>query len=52
MELPESIEFSTIIAIVNSVSNIISTEGAARLFLHHIQKLHSLFIHIVSNHKS
>ena len=59
VELPESSEHDAIMTIVDSVfkrvhfvltHTTVIAEGAARLFLHYIWKLHSLPKHVVSNH--
>jgi len=59
VELPESSRHDTIMTVIDFVSKrvyfipmytIVIVEGAARLFLHYIWKLHSLPKHVVSNH--
>jgi len=58
VKLPESIDFDTVMIIVNLVSKrtnfiliymIVTTEGAIRLFLHDVWKLHNLPTCIVLN---
>jgi len=60
VELPESSEHDAIMTVVDSVSKrvhfvptytMVTVEGAARLFLHHIWKLYSLPKHVVSNRR-
>ena len=59
VELPESSGYDAIMTVVDSVSKrvyfvlthtMVTAEGAARLFLHYIWKLHGLLKHIVSDH--
>jgi len=58
VELPESSRHDAVMTVVDSVSKrvhfvpmhtTVTVEGAARLFLHHIWKLHSLLKHVVSD---
>ena len=58
VELPESSGHDTIMAVVDSVSKrvyfvlmhtMVTVEGAARLFLHHVWKLHGLPKCVVSD---
>jgi len=58
IELPESSEHDAVITVVDSVSKrvhfvpthtTVTAEGAARLFLHHVWKLHGLPKCVVSN---
>jgi len=58
VELPESSGYDAIMTIVDSVSKrvhfvpthiTVIAEGAARLFLHHVWKLHSLLKRVVSD---
>jgi len=58
VELPESSRHDTVMTVVDSVSKrvyfvpthtTVIAEGVARLFLHHIWKLHGLLKHVVSN---
>jgi len=60
VELPESSGHDTIMTVVDSVSKrvhfvlthiMVTAEGAARLFLYHIWKLHGLLKCIVSDHR-
>jgi len=59
VELPESSGHDTVITIVDSISKrvhfvptytTVTAKGAARLFLHHVWKLHGLPKHVVSDH--
>jgi len=59
MELPESSRCNTIMAVVNSISKrahfilmhtTVTAEGAARLFLYNIWKLHGLPKCVISDH--
>jgi len=59
VELPESSGHDAVITVVDSVSKrvhfvlthtTVTAEGAARLFLHHVWKLHGLPKRVVSNH--
>jgi len=59
VELPESSRHDAVITVVDSVSKrvyfvpmhtTVTAEGAARLFLHYIWKLHGLPKHVVSDH--
>jgi len=59
VELPESSGHDAIITVVDSVSKrvhfvpthtTVTAEGAARLFLHHVWKLHGLLKRVVSDH--
>jgi len=59
VELPESSRHDAVMTVVDSVSKrvhfvpthtMVTAERAARLFLHHVWKLHSLLKHVVSNH--
>jgi len=61
VELSESSRHDTVMTVVDSVSKrvhfvpmhtTVTAEGAARLFLHHVWKLHGLPKHIVSDHGS
>jgi len=58
VKLPESSEHDAVITVVDSVSKrvhfipmhtMVTVEGAARLFLHHVWKLHGLLKHVVSD---
>jgi len=58
VELPESSGHDAVMTIVDSVSKrvhfipmhtMVTAEGAARLFLHHVWKLHGLPKHVVSD---
>jgi len=58
VELPESSRHDAIMTVVDSVSKrvhfvpthtMVTAEGAARLFLHHVWKLHGLLKHVVSD---
>jgi len=58
VELPESSGHDAVMTVVNSVSKrvhfvlthtMVTAEGAARLFLHHVWKLHSLPKRVVSD---
>jgi len=60
VELPESSRHDAVMTVVDSVSKrvhfvpthtMVTAEGAARLFLHHVWKLHGLPKHVVSNCK-
>ena len=59
VKLPESSGYDTIMTVVDSVSKrvhfvlthtTVTVEGAARLFLHHVWKLHGLPKRVISNH--
>jgi len=59
VKLPESSGHDAIMTVVDSVSKrvhfvpthtTVTVEGAARLFLHHVWKLHGLMKYVVSNH--
>jgi len=58
VELPESTGYDTVMTTVDSVSKVthlvpahttVTAEGAARLFLHYVWKLHGLLKRVVSN---
>jgi len=58
VELPESSRHDAVMTVVDSVSKrvhfvpthtMVTAEGAARLFLHHVWKLHGLLKHVVSD---
>jgi len=58
IELPESSGYDTVMTVVDSVfkrvhfiptHTMVTVEGAARLFLHHVWKLHSLPKYVISN---
>jgi len=60
IELPESSRHDVIMTVVDSVSKrvhfvpthtTVTVEGAARLFLHHVWKLHGLPKRVVSNRR-
>jgi len=60
VELPESSGHDAVMTVVDSISKrvhfvpmhtTVTAEGAARLFLHHVWKLHGLPKHVVSNHR-
>jgi len=60
IELPESSGHDTVMTVVDSVSKrvhfvpmhtMVITEGAARLFLHYVWKLHGLPKCVVSDHR-
>jgi len=60
VKLPDFSRHDTVITVVDSVSKrvhfipthiMVTVEGAARLFLHYIWKLHSLPKHVVSDHE-
>jgi len=60
VELPESSRHDAVMTVVDSVSKrvhfvpthtMVTAEGAARLFLHHVWKLHSLPKCVVSDHR-
>ena len=59
VELLESFRHDTVMTIMDSVSKrvhfiptytMVTAEGAARLFLHYVWKLHGLLKHVVSDH--
>jgi len=59
VKLPESSGHNAVMTVIDSVSKrvhfvlthtTVRAEGAARLFLHHVWKLHSLPKHVVSDH--
>jgi len=60
VEYPESSRYDAVMTVVDSVSKrvhfvlmhtTVTAEGAARLFLHHVWKLHGLPKRVVSNHR-
>jgi len=60
VKLPESSRHDAVMTIVDSVSKrvhfvpmhtTVTAEGVARLFLHHVWKLHGLLKHVVSDHR-
>ena len=61
VELPESSRHDAVMTVIDSVSKrvhfvpmhtMVTAEGAARLFLHYVWKLHGLPKRLVSNHRS
>jgi len=59
VKLPESSRHDAVMTVVDTVSKrvhfvpthtIVTAKGVARLFLHHVWKLHGLPKHVVSNH--
>jgi len=61
VELPESSRYDAVMTVIDSVSKrvhfvpmhtMVTAEGAARLFLHYVWKLHGLPKRLVSNHRS